>query len=139
MTEQLKKSATIGVRVISFITAALLDLQLPPVLRRPPNVACLDLVLVFCPQSPSQPWRESAMIRLVPSLYVLFFLWRQISTHTFKHFGCHTNGLAKCRMRVNSLANIGWVTSHLDGERDFTDQITRVRADDTAADDAMRF
>ena len=77
---------------------------------------------------------------LVPvfSIELLFLRW-QIRTNTFKHFRRHANRFAQRGVRVNGFADIGWVAAHFDGECDFADQVACVRADDAAADHAMRF
>ena len=41
-------------------------------------------------------------------------------------------------MRVDRLADVDRVGAHFDRQRDFADQVARVRADDAAADDAVR-
>jgi hypothetical protein len=41
-------------------------------------------------------------------------------------------------VRVNGLANIDCVAAHLDGQTDFADHVAGARADDGAADDAVR-
>ena len=40
-------------------------------------------------------------------------------------------------MRVDGVADVGRLAAHLDGQREFGDQVTGVHADDARADDAV--
>src|SRR5438128_751759 len=55
-----------------------------------------------------------------------------------KDFRRHSDGLAECRVRVNGLADVGRLAAHLDRKADFADEVPCMRADDAAADDAVR-
>ena len=52
--------------------------------------------------------------------------------------GGHADRFTQRRMRVDRLADVGGLAAHLDGEADLADQVSGARADDAAADDAVR-
>ena len=52
-----------------------------------------------------------------------------------RHFRRHANGFAKGWMRVDGLADVDSVGTHLDGQRDLSDHVARMRADHAAAQD----
>ena len=52
-----------------------------------------------------------------------------------RHLRRHTNALAQRRVRVNRLADVHRVGTHLDGQGNLTNHVTRVRADHAAAQD----
>ena len=54
-------------------------------------------------------------------------------------FGSHAHRLTQRRVRVDGLADIDRIAAHFDGQADFADHVTGVRADDGPANDAMRF
>src|SRR3954447_12682082 len=54
-----------------------------------------------------------------------------------EHLGCHADGFAERRMRMNGLADVRRLAAHLDRKADFADQVACMRADDAAADDTM--
>jgi hypothetical protein len=59
-----------------------------------------------------------------------------------RHFRRHAYALAQRRVRMYGFANVHRVCAHLDGQRDFANQVARVGADDAAAQNlavAMRF
>jgi hypothetical protein len=49
----------------------------------------------------------------------------------------HSDRLAEGRVRMDGLANICRLASHLDRKADFADQVAGMRADNAAADHAM--
>ena len=55
-----------------------------------------------------------------------------------RDFCRHADCFTERRVRVNGLANIDCVAAHLDGQTDFADHVAGARADDGAADDAVR-
>ena len=68
----------------------------------------------------------------------LFFLGgRQIGAHAFEHFRRHADQFAQCRMRMDGLADVDRIASHLDGEANLADQVARMGADDAAAEHAV--
>ena len=50
-----------------------------------------------------------------------------------RHLRRHADGFPQRRMRVNRLANIHRVSTHLDGQRNLADHVAGVGADHTAA------
>ena len=56
-----------------------------------------------------------------------------------RHFRRHANRLTKRRVRVNGLADIDGIATHFDGQTHFADHVASARADEGAADHAMRF
>jgi hypothetical protein len=62
---------------------------------------------------------------------------RHVGAGTFVDFGGHADRFAQRRVGVDGLADVDGVSAHFDGEANFADQVTRVRADDAAADDAV--
>ncbi len=52
-----------------------------------------------------------------------------------RHLRRHANGLPKRGMRVNRLADVDGVCTHLDGKRNLANHVTRVRADHATAQD----
>src|SRR2546421_12868334 len=69
---------------------------------------------------------------------LLLLRGRQIGADALEHFGRHPHAFAESRMRVNCLADVGGIAAHLDRKAHFADQVTGLRADDAAADAAMR-
>ena len=63
------------------------------------------------------------------------FLRRQIRAGAVGHFGGHAHALAQRGVRMDGLADVHRIGAHLDGEGDFTDHVTGMRADDAAAQD----
>ena len=63
---------------------------------------------------------------------------RQIRAHALERFGREADRLAQRRVRVDGAADVDRVGAHLDRQRDLADQVAGVRADDAAADDAVR-
>src|SRR4029077_2960579 len=68
---------------------------------------------------------------------VLLLLRRQIGTYAFEQFGRHADRFAQCGMRVDGLADVDRIASHLHGEADLADQVARMGADDAAAEQAV--
>src|SRR5688572_9943 len=68
----------------------------------------------------------------------LLALRRQIRAGAVGDFSRHSDRLAQRRMRMNRLADVDRVGPHFNCERNLTDQIASVRADNAATDDAMR-
>ena len=68
------------------------------------------------------------------------FLFRdvEIGDRPGENFGGHADGLGQRRMRVDRLADVFGIAAHFDRQRDFGDQVARVRPDDAAADDPLR-
>src|SRR5436190_22957136 len=62
---------------------------------------------------------------------------RQIGAHALEHFRRHADRFAQCRMRVDGLADVDRIASHLHGEADLADQVARMGADDAAAEQAV--
>lgn len=52
-----------------------------------------------------------------------------------RHFRRHADALAQRRMRVDGLADVDSVRTHLDGQGDLADHVARMRADHAAAQD----
>ena len=52
-----------------------------------------------------------------------------------RHFRRHADALAQRRMRVDGLADVDSVRTHLDGQGDLADYVARMRADHAAAQD----
>ena len=52
-----------------------------------------------------------------------------------RHLSRHTDALAKRGMRVNRLANVHRIRSHLDGQRNLANHVASVGADHAAARD----
>ena len=52
-----------------------------------------------------------------------------------RHFRRHANGFAKGWMRVDGLADVHCVRTHLDSQGDLADHVARMRADHAAAQD----
>ena len=52
-----------------------------------------------------------------------------------RHFRRHANGFAKGWMRVDGLADVHCVGTHLDSQRDLSDHVARVGADHATAQD----
>ena len=52
-----------------------------------------------------------------------------------RHFRRHANGFAKGWMRVDGLADVDSVRTHLDGQGDLADHVARVGADHATAQD----
>ena len=50
-----------------------------------------------------------------------------------RHLGRHANAFAKRRVRVNRLADVHCVSTHLDGQRNLTNHVARVGADHATA------
>ena len=63
---------------------------------------------------------------------------RQVGASTMRGLGRHAYGFAQSRVRVYGFADIDAIRAHLYRQSHLADQITRVRADDAAADDATR-
>ena len=51
------------------------------------------------------------------------------------HFRRHSNAFAQRRVRMNGLADIGRIATHLDRQRHFADHVAGIGADDAAADE----
>jgi len=54
-----------------------------------------------------------------------------------RHFRRHANGFAKGWMRVDGLADVHCVGTHLDSQRDLSDHVARVGADHATAQDLL--
>jgi hypothetical protein len=52
-----------------------------------------------------------------------------------RHFRRHANALAQRGVRVDGLADVYGIRTHLDGQGDLADHVTRVGADHAAAQD----
>ena len=52
-----------------------------------------------------------------------------------RHFRRHADALAQRRMRVDGLADVDSVRTHLDAQGDLADHVARMRADHAAAQD----
>ena len=52
-----------------------------------------------------------------------------------RHFRRHADALAQRRMRVDGLADVHCVRTHLDSQRDLSDHVARVGADHATAQD----
>src|SRR5215470_11375093 len=63
---------------------------------------------------------------------------RQVGAHAFEDFCREAHRLGERGMWMDRLADVDCVGAHLDRERDLADEIACARADDTAADDAVR-
>src|SRR5690554_991651 len=68
-----------------------------------------------------------------------FALRGQIGATAVGDFSRHADGFAQRRMRMDGLADVRRVGAHFDREADLADQIAGMRADNGAADDALRF
>jgi hypothetical protein len=68
---------------------------------------------------------------------LLLLLRREVGADALEHFGRHADGFRERRVRVNGLADVDGIAPHLDCEAHFADQIARMRADDSAAEEAM--
>ena len=58
-----------------------------------------------------------------------------------RHLCCHANAFAQSRVWVNGFANVDGICAHLDGQSNFPNHVTRMRAHHAAAQDlavAMR-
>src|SRR6476620_7555194 len=55
---------------------------------------------------------------------------RQIGAHALEHFRRHADRFAQCGMRVDGLADVDGIASHLYGKADLADQVARMGADD---------
>ena len=64
---------------------------------------------------------------------------RHVRTNAFPYLRCHPHRFTQCRMWVNGLADIDCVCAHFDREAHLANQVARMRANDAAAYDAMRF
>src|SRR5215467_10976001 len=62
----------------------------------------------------------------------------EIGDRAFVNLRRHADRFAQRRMRMDRESDIGGLGAHLDRERYFRNEISRVRRDDAAADDAMR-
>src|SRR4051794_37217426 len=62
---------------------------------------------------------------------------RQIGAHALEHFRRHADRFAQCGMRVDGLADVDRIASHLHGEADLADQVARMGTDDAAAEQAV--
>ena len=62
---------------------------------------------------------------------------RQVRAHAFENFGRHANRLRERRVRVNGLADVDRISTHLDAETYLADQIAGVRAHNAAADETV--
>ena len=60
---------------------------------------------------------------------------RHIRAAAMRHFRRHADALAQRRMRVDGLADVDSVRTHLDGQGDLADHVARMRADHAAAQD----
>ena len=65
----------------------------------------------------------------------LLLRWRQVGATALRHFRRHTDALAQGWMRVDRLADVHRIRTHLDRQRHLADHVARVRADHTAAQD----
>ncbi len=63
---------------------------------------------------------------------------RHIRATSMRHFGRHAHRFAQRRVRVDGLADVDRVGTHLDGQADFADHVAGRGADDGTADDAVR-
>jgi len=63
---------------------------------------------------------------------------RQIRADALEYLRGHADALAQRRVRVDRLADVGGVAAHLHREADLAHQVAGVRADDAAADAAVR-
>ena len=51
-----------------------------------------------------------------------------------RHFRCHPNAFAQCRMRVNRLANVHGIRTHLNRQRNLANHVARVRTNHAATE-----
>ena len=59
-----------------------------------------------------------------------------------RHLRRHADGFPKSRIRMNRLADVDGIRTHLNGQRDLANHVARVRADHAAAQNlavAVRF
>ena len=95
--------------------------------------------------TPTYGIRHDVLDRLAGDLLFLLVLRhaflrtrRQVGADALERFRGQSDRLAECRMRMNRLADVDRIGAHFHREREFADQVAGMRADDAAADDAMR-
>ncbi len=82
---------------------------------------------------------DAQLLFVHDALSSYFFLTGGRSVHTPSNTSAAMPMLSRQRrMRMDRLADVDRIAAHLDGEADFADQVARVRADDAAADAAVR-
>src|SRR4029077_7651981 len=62
---------------------------------------------------------------------------REIRAHALEHFRRHADGFTQSRVRMDSLADVDRIASHLHGEADLAAHAARMGADDAAAEHAV--
>ena len=62
----------------------------------------------------------------------------EVGQRAFEGLRREGHGFGQRRVGVHGEADVRRRRAHLDRERDFRDEVPRIRADDAAADDAMR-
>ena len=88
--------------------------------------------------APASELTAAAPITLSRSHALGFLRDVQVGQRAFERFGRQPHRFRQRRVRMNRQADIGRVRAHLDRQRDLRDQLARVRADDAAAEHAMR-